>query len=291
MATRSLEEGTSDPRPVLPSRADRALRELGGFLRHRRERPAPATRRPGARARGATREEIAAEADISSDWYARIEQARAPGLTASTLRATCAALALEPIETEYALRLLEASRAEPSAAPPPDPVTVRALVSELRDAPAYVIDERWRILAHNEAATLLHADLDRSGDAARNCLCQHFLNRAFRSALDHEAQVLAYLAALFRHSTAGHAGEAWRTALIEDLAERSEDFTRLWNERGVADWGTAEKSFDHPSAGILRFTNVSHRVGPMDGPQLRIVSYLPIEGSGTREKVAEFVAR
>ena len=294
------------------SGAELARRELGAFLRHRRERLATGPRRPRARARGATRESVAEAAGISAPWYARVEQARAPGLTEATLGTICTALALDPVESAYASRLLEASRGEPpaddarketAAGSTVDAPTVRALISELRDAPAYVIDERWRVLAFNEASTLLHGKLDESaqtgGEVARNCLWWHFTNASFRRSLQDAERVLAYLAALFRHSTARAAGEPWRTALIEAVSAHSDDFARLWRAQGVTDWNVTEKRFEHPTVGTLRFTNVSHTVEPMarsgsapgGGPTLRVVSYLPVEGSGTRAKVEAFVAR
>ena len=276
----STDPDTTGTSPVPPlGRSDGALRELAAFLRAKRSRA------------GLGRERVAVEARISSNWYARIEQARAPGLTEPTLHAVCEALGLGTIERDHVKRLLASSRSGAERPPPgADPVTVGRLVGEMRGAPAYVIDRRWHIAAFNDAAPILFEGLDALEGRERNCLWQHYLNPRFRRALDAERDVLRYLTALFRRSTAGSAGTEWRADLISGLAARSPEFATIWEEQGLAEWGAVEKAFDHPGLGRLRFTNVSHEVSTMEGETFRIVSYIPVEGSGTRERIAAALA-
>lgn len=233
-----------------------------------------------------SRGDVAAASGITVDWYARIEQGRAPGLTEATLTATCRALGLDGLEIDYARRLLAAAHARrDDRGSSPLPASIRDMVAGMRDTPAYVIDARWRIRGHNRAATVLLDGLDGLRGVENNCLWQHYLNRRFRDALEEPEGLMAYLAALFRYTTAHHAGASWRIEVVEGLAARSGEFERIWSKRGVADWGETEKAFRHPTLGRLRFINVSHEVAAMGGERFRVVSYVPVVGSGTAENV------
>ena len=92
--------------------------ELGAFLRSRRERIRPADiglptgrrrRTPGLR-----RDEVAQLAFISTEYYTRLEQARAPHPSREVLQGLSRALRLSDAETAYLHRL---AGMEPAAAP------------------------------------------------------------------------------------------------------------------------------------------------------------------------------
>jgi transcriptional regulator with XRE-family HTH domain len=94
--------------------------ELGVFLRHRRERlrPADVGLVPGPRRRvpGLRRDEVAVLADMSTDYYERIEQGRGPRPSPPMLGAICRALRLSLDERDH-VHLL-AGHAPPTGTPP-----------------------------------------------------------------------------------------------------------------------------------------------------------------------------
>lgn len=84
-------------------------REIATFLRNRRARLQPedvglprGTRR---RTPGLRREEVAALADVSTEWYTWLEQARDVRPSADTLQRIGTALRLEPAEAQHLLVL------------------------------------------------------------------------------------------------------------------------------------------------------------------------------------------
>jgi transcriptional regulator with XRE-family HTH domain len=95
--------------------------ELALFLRSRRERIGPAevglpagTRR---RTPGLRREEVARLAYISTEYYTRLEQARAPHPSAEVLTGLCRALRLSDAERHH-LHHLAGTPPAPPAGPP-----------------------------------------------------------------------------------------------------------------------------------------------------------------------------
>ena len=82
---------------------------LAGFLRHRREelRPEDVGLPAGARrrTRGLRREEVAALASMSTDYYTRLEQQRGPQPSEQLLTALARALRLTGDQRDYLFRV------------------------------------------------------------------------------------------------------------------------------------------------------------------------------------------
>ena len=139
------------------------FRVVADFLRRCRERTTPAqvglTAGRRQRVRGLRREQVAQLAGISETWYARLEQGRERGVSVQVLHSIADALNLEPVEREYLLTLVTATR----AAPRPTDETLAALqhFADCLDAmPAFVVGPRWDILVWNRATSLLFGNLD-----------------------------------------------------------------------------------------------------------------------------------
>lgn len=146
--------------------ADDQAAELGAFLMARRREIDPAdlglpdTRR--RRVQGLRREEVAQQAAISTDYYARIEQGRRP-VSESVLHAIAEALRLTTEQRAYVFNLARA------AAVKTDPrtrrgvkrqtvsATVQALIDAMTTAPAVVQNGRFDILASNALGRALFA--------------------------------------------------------------------------------------------------------------------------------------
>jgi transcriptional regulator with XRE-family HTH domain len=133
-------------------------RELGDFLRGRREAVTPAEvgLPDGARRRtpGLRRSELATLAGMSVEYLTRLEQGRDRHPSPQVLGALADALRLD-VDQRFHLHLL----AKPGGGPicsgrvtPPSTVrpTVRALLDRLEPAPAFVVNRLGEILAHTE---------------------------------------------------------------------------------------------------------------------------------------------
>src|SRR6188472_4307613 len=91
--------------------------ELGAFLRSRRERVQPEDvglpAGPRRRTPGLRREEVAVLAHISTEYYVRLEQGRAPRPSAAVLSGISGALRLTRPETEHLHALAGTASARP----------------------------------------------------------------------------------------------------------------------------------------------------------------------------------
>ncbi|HEX8005876.1 MAG TPA: helix-turn-helix domain-containing protein, partial [Trebonia sp.] len=137
---------------------DQTPTELGRFLRARREgvRPDDVGLPPGTGSRrtpGLRREEIAALAGVSIDYYTRLERGRETRPSPAVVDSLARALHLDGEEHEYLRSLVvQAARRAPEPPPPPPRTvrgTVRLLLETLRPNPAYVLSRTYDVLAAN----------------------------------------------------------------------------------------------------------------------------------------------
>ncbi|WP_030794255.1 helix-turn-helix transcriptional regulator [Streptomyces sp. NRRL S-920] len=239
---------------------DRRVREeLGDFLRSRRARITPAdvglpagTRR---RTPGLRREEVAQLAFISPEYYARLEQARAPHPSREVLTQLVRALRLSDAERDHLHHL-----AGLPPGPPPGPSReVRQstidLLHRMPDAAAVVLSATYEVIAWNPLAAALMEDFSALPPRERN-----LIRRAFLTPHPHGRQLYGRLGAeeFARTSTQHLRAAAARyphdpevNALIEELLANSAEFTRLWTAHDVTDRPTPCTAFAHPLVGTI----------------------------------------
>jgi transcriptional regulator with XRE-family HTH domain len=259
-------------------------RELGDFLRSRRERlsPAAAGLRSSRRRRtpGLRREEVAELAGIGTAWYTWLEQARDIRPSEGALRQIARALQLDDAEKRYlydlALEHAPIKRGEEIVPP--------ALLTILNgfDGPAYVRGQRWDLLAYNEIAEAIF-DMRRIPD--RNLLRNTFRGE-HRRLLPNWAHVAHQQVAMFRAENAGSLKDPWIHQFVDELCHDDADFARWWSEQAVTDQYSGHKTYDDPRIGRLSFDFTTLRGG--DGTRLRLVVYVA-DDDETRAKVAAFV--
>ena len=149
----------SDRAPLHTGSMDRD--GLADFLRRRREalRPEDLGIAVGPRRRtgGLRREEVAARAHISTDFYTRLEQRRGARPSATTVAALAAALCLDEVERAHLFELA-GHNAPPRACRRggPSPGLVRVL--EQLDVPAMIVSDLGMTLRQNALAEALLGD-------------------------------------------------------------------------------------------------------------------------------------
>jgi transcriptional regulator with XRE-family HTH domain len=134
--------------------------ELSQFLRSRRAQLDPvALGLPDDKRRvpGLKREELAALAGISREYYVRLEQGRGQQMSSQVIESLARALQLGDDERAYFHRLASPllGAAAPSPGPQPIGPTVLALLDRWADVPAYLFDSNQDIVAINEMADLV----------------------------------------------------------------------------------------------------------------------------------------
>jgi transcriptional regulator with XRE-family HTH domain len=234
---------------------DRA--ELADFLRTRREslQPSDVGVNPGQRRRapGLRREEVAALADMSTDYYARLEQQRAPQPSEQILTALARALRLTLDERDHLFRLAghrppeHRSRSEHIA-----PALLRVL-DRLDDTPALIIGEFGITLAQNAMSLALNGDEMRHTGLARSAPYRWFTDVASRARYPERdwAHQSCVQAAALRAGLSASASDPLGREIVQELLTSSPEFAALWAEHLVARRFDDHKTLVHPDLGEI----------------------------------------
>lgn len=251
---------------------------LGAFLRSRRERlspvdvglPSSARRRtPGLR-----REEVARLADVSVEWYTRLEQGRGGTPSPQVLQSVADALRLNRAEREHLFLLADRRR----SGPPPGPAVgvdprFRRVLDGFPYAPAYIKSAAWDIVAWNRAARLVLGDYEAMDAGERNVLKILFLDPHSRTLLRHWEREAGLAVSTFRLEIARWGATDETRRLVRELRGRSTEFARLWDANDVGTLGEGVKHLNHPVAGELALWYSSFAID--DEPGLGMVVYTP----------------
>ncbi|WP_433174934.1 helix-turn-helix transcriptional regulator [Actinoallomurus sp. CA-150999] len=234
---------------------DRA--SLADFLRRRREalRPEDVGLPPGARRRapGLRREEVAALAVMSTDYYTRLEQQRSPQPSEQMLASLARALRLTDDERAYLFRV--AGRGVPdsvSTTPHVAPALLRVL-DRLDDTPALILSNLSETLVQNRMAAALFGDESGHTGLARSGTYRWFTDpterlRYLEADRDRQgrAQVAQLRAAYGSMGPQSRAGE-----LVRALQKASAEFAELWDRHEVANRFEDHKTLIHPELGAI----------------------------------------
>ena len=262
--------------------------ELGDFLRSRRGRiqpeevglPSYGRRRvPGLR-----REEVAQLAGVSVDYYIRLEQGRGPSVSDAVLDAIARVLRLDETEHDYLRAVARPDRAgtHRSVAPRVRP-GIQAVLDAMDRSPAFVLDRRMDVLAWNALGDAVFG-YSRATRKARSIPCHIFLDPVAPALYPDWTAVAAQCVAHLRVLAGHHQDDRKLTALVGELALKSEDFRRLWADHQVRECAYGVKRLRHPVAGLLTLPYETLTV-PAE-PEQTLLVYTPEPGSETAERLA-----
>lgn len=230
---------------------------LADFLRRRREALQPAdvglTRGPRRRADGLRREEVAALAGMSTDYYARMEQRRGPQPSEQMVAAIARGLRLTLDERDHLFRL--AGHHAPTRVIRADHVSpgLMRILDRLDDTPALVISDLAETLVQNRLAIALLGDHGRYTGPERSACYRWFTDpeerRRYPEA-DHAHQSRVQVAGL-RAAVTAAGSDARSTDLVDRLLARSPEFAEVWNRHEVAARWDDHKTLVHPELGPI----------------------------------------
>lgn len=227
-------------------------RDLASFLRSRRAALQPDQPRARRRTAGLRREEVAARAAVSPDYYRRLEQARIGPPSAQVVASLVRALELTPDESDYLYRL--ADRSVVSGPRPRDEVDpgLRQVVDSLGDSPAAVMSMIGDSLLQNPAAAALMGDTAGLTGDERNTTYRWFTDpstRGMHPVEEHGEEGRARVANL--RARAAGVGDPRADRLIGLLRRRSAEFEHYWQEHKVAICRSGTKTVLHPRTGPI----------------------------------------
>jgi transcriptional regulator with XRE-family HTH domain len=231
--------------------------QLADFLRTRRETLTPGDvglpTGPRRRTAGLRREEVAALAVISTDYYTRMEQQRGPQPSVEVLASLARALRLTLDERDHLFRLAgHNAPARTFSGEHVSPATLRIL-DRLQDTPAQVMSALGETLVQTPAARALMGDETAHRGFARSVVYRWFTDddaRGLYPPEDHPT-VGRNFAAGARVAYARDGAGSRAAQIVEDLLERSPEFAELWKRHDVSGSTAHTKRLVHPKLGVL----------------------------------------
>ncbi|MDP9842916.1 helix-turn-helix transcriptional regulator [Streptosporangium lutulentum] len=265
--------------------------ELGAFLRSRRERlrPQDAGLPSGPRRRtpGLRREEVAVLAHISTEYYVRLEQGRAPRPSGEVLAGIAGALRLTDAESDH-LHVLAGTAPSRTGLHRRDVrPSILALIERLPQTAAFVTSATFEVLAWNDLAAALMEDFAELAPKDRNLARRAFLTSARADAtlygISDATEFRHHLVMELRSTLARYPSDPAVTELVDELRDAGPDFARLWERHDVRAAPTLTKTFRHPVVGEITVDCDSLMLTDRDQ---RLVLYSAPAGSPGAEALA-----
>ncbi|MBD3146363.1 helix-turn-helix transcriptional regulator [Microbispora bryophytorum] len=233
--------------------------DLADFLRRSRERLTPRdvglVEGPRRRTPGLRREEVAALAGMSADYYMRLEQARSPQPSVQVLSALTHALRLTADERDHLYLLAghrppEGARAGEYLRP-----GMLYLLDRLDGVPVQVLSDLGDVLAQNDMAQALFGCVCTVAQEDRNIVLRWFTEPDVRNHFaaeehdEHSRQLVADL----RAAVARRGDDAAGRTLVTRLRAASAEFATLWDRHEVAVRRSHPYRLMHPELGRIEF--------------------------------------
>ncbi|HQY98735.1 MAG TPA: helix-turn-helix transcriptional regulator, partial [Propionicimonas sp.] len=260
--------------------------EIREFLMTRRSRVTPqqAGLAAGANRRvpGLRRAEVAMLADVSVEYYSRVERGALAGVSDGVLEAIARALQLDEAERSHLFDLARAannrsvvqrrSRASRSGSVRPG---LQAALDAITACPALIRNGRMDVLATNLLGRAFYHDLYAMGDGVPNIARYTFIDDTARSFYPDWAAAADVTVAILRTEAGRDPHDKGLHDLIGELSTRCDDFRTRWGAHNVRRHGSGVKHFHHPVVGDLTFTYEGLEVTEDPGLQFLIYTAEP----------------
>lgn len=241
------------------------------------------------RVAGLRRSEVAALADVSIEYYSKIERGNLAGVSDSVLDAIARALRLDDAEREH---LFDLARVANGAAAPvrkrkPKTWVARESLTRALDAvtsgPAFVRNGRMDILATNDLGRAFY-DHVFDGPGQGNLARFNFLDERSPEFYPDWEAAADVCVAILRTEAGRDPGDKHLHDLIGELSTRSDAFRTRWGAHNVRRHGSGTKDFHHHIVGDLTLTYEGLELTAEPG--LSFLIYTAEPGSPSAERLA-----
>ncbi|WP_028067844.1 helix-turn-helix transcriptional regulator [Solirubrobacter soli] len=232
----------------------------------------------GRRVPGLRREELAALAGVSIDYYKRLERGNLSGVSDGVLEALARALRLDDAERAH---LYDLARAAGPAGPrrrKPATQRMRPVVQRIVDsmtAPAIVRNSRVDYLAANHLGRALYAPVFDSREQPPNSARFTFLDPAAADFYPDWEKTAKDLVAHLRSEAGRNPYDRGLSDLVGELSTRSDHFRRWWAAHNVRYHQTGVKRLHHPIVGDLELAYEVMDIAAEDGLNISVFSAEP----------------
>ncbi|MCG7202272.1 helix-turn-helix domain-containing protein [Streptomyces arenae] len=238
--------------------------EISTFLKSRRDKVTPEHAGlpviGNRRVNGLRRGEVAMLADVSVEYYTRMERGNLAGVSDSVLDALAAALQLDETERDHLFALARAANTSPTRARRRAVKTtvrpsVLRIIDGMSDLPAFVRNNRFDVLAANPLARALHSEWFDGQQEIVNTVRFVFLDpRATRFYTDWEHVARQGVGSL-RVEVVKNPYDRDLSNLIGELSTRSDVFRMMWGSHDVHVYNEGIKRFRHPALGEVELVH------------------------------------
>jgi transcriptional regulator with XRE-family HTH domain len=247
---------------------------------------------PRRRVPGLRRSEVATLADVSVEYYAKLERGNLAGVSPAVLEAVARALQLDDAERAHLLHLAQAADGSDALTRPsstrarshrqwtPHP-SLQWTLDAVTAGPAFVRNGRMDLLAANQLARAFYTDLYAAPSNQENLARFNFLDPASRRFYP-DWDLFADMCVAILRTEAGRAPhDKDLHDLVGELSTRSEEFRTRWGAHNVRRHGTGVKRFHHAAVGELTLAYEGLEMAAEPGLTLTIYTAEP--GSPSEE--------
>ncbi|ASN37661.1 transcriptional regulator [Arthrobacter sp. 7749] len=271
----SNDEEREGIRDFLVSRRAKITPEQAGLTAYGRNR----------RVKGLRREEAAMLAGISVEYYTRLERGIVRGVSESVLGGISDALQLNGAERSHLVDLLRAAvpprQRQVSARVRP---AVQRLLDSMGGVPAFVLNGRLDILAHNGLGAALYSPMFEMPKRPVNHARFIFLNPASKEFWSDWDKAANDTVALLRVEAGRNRTDRKLTDLVGELSTQSQEFSTRWAAHNVRTHNTGIKRIHHPLVGEMQLPFESFPVAA-DAGQI-IMAFTPEPDSRAAESLS-----
>jgi transcriptional regulator with XRE-family HTH domain len=270
--------------------------EVREFLMSRRAKVTPqAAGLPAGTSRrvaGLRRTEVAMLADVSVEYYAKLERGHIAGASSSVLEAVSRALQLDDTERAHLFDLARAADGIPASGRPrrrpakqaASRPTLQWALEAITGGIAFVRNAHQDLLATNTLGRAFYSPVIGDGGRTPNLARFQFLDPASRDFYPDWDLFAEMCVSIMRAEAGRDPHDRALQDLVGELCTRSGTFRTLWGAHNVRTHGAGTKRFNHPVAGEL--TLAYEELAITAEPGLILMIYTAEPGSPSAERLA-----
>jgi transcriptional regulator with XRE-family HTH domain len=269
--------------------------EVREFLMSRRARLTPEEAGLAAgsnrRVAGLRRSEVAVLADVSVEYYARLERGSIAGASSSVLESISRALRLDDTERAHLFDLARAADGIPTSGRSRKRAIVQAgtrlslqwALEAITEGVAFVRDPYQNLLATNALGRAFYSPVIGDGGRTPNLARFQFLDPSSHDFYPDWDLFAEMCVGIMRAEAGRDPHDRTMQDLVGELSTRSETFRTLWGAHNVRTHGSGTKRFHHPVAGEL--TLAYEELAITAEPGLVLMVYTAEPGSPSAERL------
>ena len=243
------------------------------------------------RVAGLRRSEVAVLADVSVEYYAKLERGSIAGASSSVLESISRALRLDDTECAHLFDLARAADGIPTSGRSRKRPTAQSgarlslqwALEAITEGVAFVRDPYQNLLATNALGRAFYSPVIGDGGRTPNLARFQFLDPASRDFYPDWDLFAEMCVGIMRAEAGRDPHDRTMQDLVGELSTRSETFRTLWGAHNVRTHGSGTKRFHHPVAGEL--TLAYEELAITAEPGLVLLVYTAEPGSPSAERL------